>query len=163
MVLFLKIFLSLLKILTAAGSSLLTLYWTQILRPEMFILLDWVLKYLHVPTQCFAHRDNISSDNSHHVSLRTFRVTAGSAALVDIPICRESASTGFSSIYRSYITFLLSTLKECVGNPFSSASREALLPTQMLFFTCLCSAWFCESNEQKNSEKRQTTTVCPIV
>ena len=36
------------------------------------------------------HRSIILPDNSHHSSLRPFRVTAGRVALAAIPHCRES-------------------------------------------------------------------------
>jgi hypothetical protein len=51
------------------------------------------------------YRHSILSDNSHHSSLRQFRLTAGEAAFAAITFCQEMESTHFSSIYGGYYYF----------------------------------------------------------
>jgi len=63
----------------------------------------------------------IRSENPHHLSFGTFRVTAGSALFVAIPAGREPGSTcfSFSILHLTFnVTFLVSILKERAGNIF---------------------------------------------
>jgi hypothetical protein len=54
----------------------------------------------HGPGHLFTYRDIISSDNLHHSSLRPLVMIRSGAALI-IPICHESGSMDFSSMYFS--------------------------------------------------------------
>jgi hypothetical protein len=59
------------------------------------------IRQLFMVVYFFMYRNAILSENSHHSSLRTFRMTGGSAALAVFPCGHESGSTRFSSAYCS--------------------------------------------------------------